>query len=198
MDFMTPSPLRSLAGVEDYAELTQSSILHLCLQCSGVTDAETRLVASHVGKAIGISLLLRSIPFMAAKGQIVIPLELFGKHKIGRQSYLAGQTNAGTTDATFELACIGKNHMDQARSLSNTIDKQHAVHFLPLVCQLIVRKHVEVSMSHSCFVVQLSAADYYAALEAAQFDPFAPSLTKPINSLALQLKMLKHRVMNTY
>ena len=85
--------------------LTQASILHLALQClpampstptpdvppplitsttapsgissSGSSNEASRLVASHVGKALGMALILRSIPHVAGKGQCVLPADVY-------------------------------------------------------------------------------------------------------------------------
>jgi NADH dehydrogenase [ubiquinone] 1 alpha subcomplex assembly factor 6 len=177
MDFAQhPSPLASMVGVEEYTELTQSCILHLVLQCAGSSDAAARTAASHAGKAIGMALLLRSVPFLAAKGAVALPLELIGKHKVSRQALLAGQSTPAACDAVFELACIGKSHMDQARALTATVDAAHRVCLLPL----------------------LAADEFYERLESAKFDPFDAALARPQSSTWLQLRMFKHSVMGTY
>ncbi len=89
----------SLPALGSYAEHTVSSILYLTLECLGFRynseaqppapvagaqsiDASTAAVhaASHVGKAIGITTLIRGLPYnFASSGQILIPKTITGK-----------------------------------------------------------------------------------------------------------------------
>ena len=72
-------PPATVAAVEAYAEATQGSLLYLTLEALGVREASADHAASHVGKAVGISTLLRSLPVHARLGQQYLPLDLLKK-----------------------------------------------------------------------------------------------------------------------
>lgn len=75
---MTQQP-RTLADVEEYAEQTASSMYYLSLETMGVKDVHADHVASHIGKAYGLTTLLRGVPFHASRKQIYLPMDLTTK-----------------------------------------------------------------------------------------------------------------------
>lgn len=62
-----------LAALLSYAESTSSALLYLTLECLGVRNVHADDAASHIGKALGLALTIRSIPHSAYKRQILIP-----------------------------------------------------------------------------------------------------------------------------
>ncbi len=75
---MTQQP-RTLADVEEYAEQTASSLYYLSLETMGVKNVNADHVASHIGKAYGLTTLLRGVPFHASRKQIYLPMDLTTK-----------------------------------------------------------------------------------------------------------------------
>ena len=75
---MTQQP-RTLADIEEYAEQTASSMYYLSLETMGVKDVHADHVASHIGKAYGLTTLLRGGPFHASRKQIYLPMDLTTK-----------------------------------------------------------------------------------------------------------------------
>lgn len=51
----------------------------------GVTSKEADHAASHLGKAIGISLLLRGTPYHASKRRSYLPVELCVQHAVSQE-----------------------------------------------------------------------------------------------------------------
>ena len=72
-------PPADLASLEAYAEATHGSLLYLTLEALGVRDASADHAASHVGKAAGIAMLLRSLPVHMRLGQLYLPMDLMAK-----------------------------------------------------------------------------------------------------------------------
>jgi phytoene/squalene synthetase len=60
----------------EYSEATSSSLLYLTLECLAIREEHAYTAASHIGKAMGIVLTLRSLPYSASKRQILIPKSL--------------------------------------------------------------------------------------------------------------------------
>jgi NADH dehydrogenase [ubiquinone] 1 alpha subcomplex assembly factor 6 len=72
-------PFASVAQLETHAEYTMSSLLYLSLESFQVREITTDHIASHLGKAIGIITLIRSIPFHAHLRRVYIPSELISQ-----------------------------------------------------------------------------------------------------------------------
>lgn len=70
---------RDLTELENYAEETYSSLMYLGLECLGVKNIKADHVASHIGKAQGLSILLRATPYHSSKRRCYLPLDLVTK-----------------------------------------------------------------------------------------------------------------------
>ncbi|EDV29016.1 uncharacterized protein TRIADDRAFT_52473 [Trichoplax adhaerens] len=73
------SPYRNLEELEAYCENTVSSILYLILESLGIRCSHSDHAASHIGKAYGIVILLRAVPFHAKKGKVYLPSDILIK-----------------------------------------------------------------------------------------------------------------------
>lgn len=69
----------TLKDMETYSENTQSSLLYLQLESLGVKDVNADHAISHIGKMIGISTFLRSLPFHVSQKRLVLPAEITAK-----------------------------------------------------------------------------------------------------------------------
>lgn len=72
----------SLDDLEKYAENTASILLYLELQMMGITDVHADHAASHVGKAVGITTLIRGTPFHIRDRTFYLPSEIMAKVRI--------------------------------------------------------------------------------------------------------------------
>ena len=70
---LTEGQSPDLASLLDYAESTSSALLYLTLECLAVRNEYADRAASHIGKAMGIALTIRSLPYSASKKQVLIP-----------------------------------------------------------------------------------------------------------------------------
>jgi hypothetical protein len=77
--YLKEIPFPSVALLETYAENTASSLLYLSLESAGLHEVSFDHIASHVGKAIGIVTLIRSIPFHIRSRRIYVPSDLIGR-----------------------------------------------------------------------------------------------------------------------
>ncbi len=75
-------PPAALAGLEDYAEGTSSQLVYLALEALGVRDAAAVEAGRHVGIAYALSGLLRAMPYLAARGRPIVPLDIAARHSL--------------------------------------------------------------------------------------------------------------------
>ena len=69
----------SMKDLEAYSENTASSILYLLLEALGVRSHETDHIASHIGKAMGITTVLRGLPEQLNQRRMYLPSEILAK-----------------------------------------------------------------------------------------------------------------------
>jgi NADH dehydrogenase [ubiquinone] 1 alpha subcomplex assembly factor 6 len=75
-DLLDPHPPLSIEGLERYSEGSASQLLYLQLSAAGVASREADHAASHLGKAVGITTLLRGTAFHASNRRSYLPLDL--------------------------------------------------------------------------------------------------------------------------
>jgi len=111
----------TMAELEDYAEHTASSLLYLTLESLGVRHQTADHAASHVGKATGITTLLRATKYHAAQQSLYIPLELQREFKVNVNDILRGPQSPeaiqALSDVFFEVATQAHLHLEHAREM---------------------------------------------------------------------------------
>jgi NADH dehydrogenase [ubiquinone] 1 alpha subcomplex assembly factor 6 len=85
--------------------------------CAGVVSRDADHAASHLGKAIGVALLLRGTPYQASKRRSYLPLELCSQHKVSQEDIYRGEVSEGLCDVVFEVAAAANGHLQEARKL---------------------------------------------------------------------------------
>eukprot|EP00899_Mesostigma_viride_P011498 jgi/Mesvir1/20349/Mv19936-RA.1 len=172
-DAEDPSQPRTVADLERYAEHTASSLLYLLLQVAGASDANTDHAASHVGKAVGLTTLLRGTAAHASQRRTYIPRDVAAKHGVVTEEIYRRIPSDALSSAVFEVASKANAHLDKARKMQGTLSKEARAVLLPAVpCGL-----------------------YLAALERHNFDVFYGSLMMgklDISPLSLQLRLKWH------
>ncbi|KAK6118984.1 hypothetical protein DH2020_047270 [Rehmannia glutinosa] len=150
----------TVEDLERYAEDTMSTILYSTLQAGGITSTAADHAASHIGKASGLALLLRSLPYHA--GETVAE-----KHGLlvneGGQSEIRMDSREGLCGAVFEMASVANAHLKKARGLAGTVPGEARSVLLPAVPAQVVLD----------------------TLSSVQFDVFDPRLTRGILGLLL-------------
>ncbi|KAK8914187.1 hypothetical protein KSP39_PZI024499 [Platanthera zijinensis] len=174
----------SISDLERYAEDTVSTILYMTLQAGGVQSAAADHAASHVGKAGGLLLLMKSLPHHAGRttGRIpYIPVDVAEKHGLPVIS-LEGRwevQNEALSDAVFEVASAAVMHLHKARELGPTVPKAAIPILLPAVAAQVL----------------------FDSLERRNFDVFDSRLGRGVlgvSPLWYQLKLKWHAWRNKY
>lgn len=125
--------------LERYAEDTVSTILYTTLQAGGIRSTAADHAASHIGKASGLLLLLRSLPYHASRNQMIsyIPAEVATNHGLlveeGGRKYLRTDSREGLREAVFEMASVANVHLQKARELAQTVPVEAVPVLLPAV-----------------------------------------------------------------
>ncbi|KAF8380471.1 hypothetical protein HHK36_027957 [Tetracentron sinense] len=126
----------TIGELERYAEDTVSTILYMTLQAGGISSTAADHAASHIGKASGLLLLLRSLPYHASRNrQSYIPAEVAANHELlvnqgGQPEIRMGE---GLSEAVFEMASVASVHLQKARELARTVPTEALPVLLPAV-----------------------------------------------------------------
>lgn len=129
----------TIEELEKYAEDTASTILYTTLQAGGITSTAADHAASHIGKASGLLLLLRSLPYHASRNHhfSYIPVKLAEKHglveKKDGQPEIRIDSREKLCDVVFEMASVANAHLVKARQLSGTVPAEAQPVLLPAV-----------------------------------------------------------------
>ncbi|KAI9277037.1 isoprenoid synthase domain-containing protein [Phascolomyces articulosus] len=155
----------TINDMETYSENTASSLLYLQLESLGIKDVNADHAISHIGKMIGISTFLRSLPFHLSQKRMVLPAQITAKYNISQEEVFRQGHVEGLEDAIFEVATAANDHLLTARSMLKSVPSD-------------------------AFPVVLSAiptARYLEKLEATNFNIFDPSLQRKDWKLPLAL-----------
>ncbi|XP_067006813.1 NADH dehydrogenase (ubiquinone) complex I, assembly factor 6 isoform X2 [Anabrus simplex] len=162
----------NIEAMESYAENSVSSVLYLMLECSGLQNVHADHAASHLGKAQGITNLIRSIPHNAQHRVIPLPQDVLVKHSVSQEMVVRGSREKPLRDVIFDVACRARQHLDKARSLSSDVPKSAHVIFLPAI----------------------TIDSYLEKLQQSDFDVFDGSLQQRNNFLPISLLWNKLRL----
>ncbi|KAG2433499.1 hypothetical protein HYH02_012617 [Chlamydomonas schloesseri] len=155
-DFLDPQPPLDLGALETYAEGTASQLLYLQLAAAGVKHRDADHAASHLGRAVGITTLLRGTAAHAAARRSYLPVDLCAEARVSQEDVYSGAVSEGLRDVVHKVASLAKGHLDEARRLAPRLPAGAAGLMLPAV-----------------------AVDrYLQALEAVNFDPYDSGLLK--------------------
>ncbi|KAL3619391.1 hypothetical protein CASFOL_036961 [Castilleja foliolosa] len=116
---------QTVQELERYAEDTVSTLLYSTLESGGIRSTAADHAASHVGKASGLALLLRSLPYHAGRnGRFpYVPADVAGRHVLDSREGLCG--------AVFEMASVANAHLEKARGLAGTVPAEARRVLLP-------------------------------------------------------------------
>ncbi|XP_072968749.1 uncharacterized protein [Typha angustifolia] len=129
----------TVGDLERYAEDTQSTMLYMTLQAGGIQSTAADHAASHIGKASGLLLLLKSLPHHANRlGRIpYIPADIADKHGLlireGSRSEVRMESGEALSDAIFDVASIASVHLQKARELAPMVPPEAIPVLLPAV-----------------------------------------------------------------
>ncbi|KAL4396996.1 hypothetical protein AHAS_Ahas01G0147700 [Arachis hypogaea] len=129
----------TIQELEKYAEDTVSTMLYLTLQAGGINSTAADHAASHIGKASGILLLLKSLPYHASRNRhfSYIPTEVAFKHglivKQGGRDEVRLDPREGLRNAVFDMASVANAHLQKARQLAKSVPAEAVPVLLPAV-----------------------------------------------------------------
>ena len=143
--YMDGRPYPTMESLERYAENTYSTLLYLTLQGLPVGSVAADHIASHIGKAAGITAILRGLPLVAfpappnhhsntsalggtldsqrrTQGSVTIPLDVMARAGVREEDvFRKGAEAEGLRDAVFEVATRASDHLITARQMLKNI-----------------------------------------------------------------------------
>lgn len=138
-------PYTTLEALEKYAEDTYSTLLYLTLQNLPMASVTADHIASHIGKAVGITTVLRGLPLIAFpappnhhsnaaslggtlhsqranQGNVALPLDVMARTGVREEDVLrSGAEAPGLRDAVFEVATRASDHLITARQMLKNV-----------------------------------------------------------------------------
>ncbi|KAL1853365.1 hypothetical protein Plec18170_005362 [Paecilomyces lecythidis] len=132
------TPYPDLAALESYAENTYSTLLYLTLSALPLTSVTADHLASHIGKAAGISAVLRGLPLVAfpsaanhhsnqpgggvKQGAITLPLDVMAQAGVREEDvFRQGADAPGLRDAVFTVATRASDHLITAQQMLHNL-----------------------------------------------------------------------------
>lgn len=125
----------STKQMENYAEETVSSVNYLLLEVLNCRNVNADHAASHLGKAHGITNILRSIYLQRSRSQFLpIPQEILMKHGVSQERFFRSKPNdKGVEEVVFEIATLAHQHLEKSLALLPQVPKESKIVFLPSV-----------------------------------------------------------------
>lgn len=132
------TPFTNIAALEQYAENTYSTLLYLSLSALPLASLTADHLASHIGKAAGITTVLRGLPLVAfppppnhhsnqnhlgglggtRQGHITLPLDVMAETGLKEEDvFRLGADAPGLRDAVFAVATRASDHLITARQM---------------------------------------------------------------------------------
>ncbi|MGQ0662109.1 MAG: phytoene/squalene synthase family protein [Pseudomonadota bacterium] len=164
---LADAPPADLAALEDYAEATSASLVHLALAVLGTPVPTSMAAGRHVGIAWALIGLLRAVPFHAAGRRLYLPQTLVRAAGLDIEELFAGRPGAGLAEVAREVAERSRVHLETARSHRREVPRAAVPALLPA-----------------------TLADLYLRrLEKAHFALFEPALQRPAGARAPRLML---------
>lgn len=114
--------------LEQHVETSTSSIYYLLLKICGIEDLNADHAASHLGKAQGISNMIRTLIALKSnqnRGMAAIPpipQEILFKHGCSYEQILRQRDNdVGVQNCIFDVASVANIHLEKSRKLGNKL-----------------------------------------------------------------------------
>ena len=168
-----------LDALEAFAEGTASPLLYLQLEAAGVKDPAAHHAASHLGKAAGLSLLLRGTVEHVQRKELYLPQDLCREHGVDVEALYRGEVGDGLNEVVWRVASRAKVHLDEARALAAGVPAGA----VPLLWPAIPVSH------------------HLSALEANAFNPLTEAMLtedRGVSALRLNADFAWKRLWNKY
>ena len=143
--YLNNAPYPTLDSLEKYGENTYSTLLYLTLQALPMSSVTADHIVSHIGKAVGITAVLRGLPLVAfppppnhhsnssslggtldaqrkSQGSVTLPLDVMARTGVRDEDVLRkGAEAEGLRDAVFEVATRASDHLITARQMLKNV-----------------------------------------------------------------------------
>lgn len=150
-----------MAALEGYSENTYSTLMYLTLEGMNIRSEPLDHVASHIGMATGITAILRAVPFMASKGNVILPVDICAEEGVRQEDLKRhGAYASSVQNAIFAIATKANDHMMTARKMITEMTPMKQAPGFPVLLE-----SVPTSL-------------YLERLEKVNFDVFHPSLSR--------------------
>ncbi|CAF3438329.1 unnamed protein product [Fusarium graminearum] len=208
---MSNRPFATLSSLEEYAENTYSTLMYATLASLPLKSMHVDHLASHIGKACGITAILRGIPLLAAppppvntpSGQappvrepaILLPLDAMAEAEVKEEEVFRQGPNApGLQDAVFQVATRANDHLITAREMLKRLkageDPGHEFehqgegeHFYGEGSDTLN----EIRQGFGVLLEAIPSAQYLQRLEQADFNPFAVKTADAVAKMLYEL-----------
>jgi len=154
---LADEPPATLAVLEEYAEGTAATLLHLTLEVLGVAEPAADAAAREVGIGYALAGLLRAMPFHARAGRCYIPAEIAERTGVDPRDYTGLRATASLRAASAEIAEAAAGHLAGAQRYRREIPRR----------------------AHAAMLSSVVADRFLARLHRANDNPFAPELAVP-------------------
>jgi NADH dehydrogenase [ubiquinone] 1 alpha subcomplex assembly factor 6 len=170
---LADEPPATLAALEEYAEGTSATLLHLALEVLGEAHPATHATAREVGIGYALAGLLRAMPFHARAGRCYIPADTGARLGLDPLDYASLRDTAALRGVCADLAEAAAGHLAGARGCRREVPRRARAAMLPAVV----------------------ADRFLARLKRADYNPFTPELAVPdtLQSWRLFAAALRHR-----
>lgn len=192
-DVLQTGPPLSLKQLEQYCEGTacQLLLLQLGVEASRPGALEAAEVQSgaplpdHIvgvtgalGKAIGLTILLRGTTHHAQKGKSYFPRDLCTAHEVSSRTILRGEASEGVRKVVQEVAETAGTYLQQARLYNHQLSRRQKMLLLQ----------------------SLACRNYLRALRNCNYDPFHPSLqgSSGVSPLRYVLQVKWHQLLGSF
>ena len=126
-------PMPDLAALDAYCVDTSTTLIRLAARVlADGRDPHVDEVARHAGIAHGLTMILRSLPRHAARGQVFLPEDVLARHGVVRDDILSGRGSPGLGAALAEIRARAREELTATRRLIRTIPPEVAPAFLPV------------------------------------------------------------------
>lgn len=133
IDDLYDDPVPTLDDLEARLGATHSAVLRLaCLIAAEGQDPGGADVAGLGGVARGVADILRQLPKHAARGQILLPVELMASHGVARDDLDAARNGPALRALVGELAAHAAGRLGEARAAYPSLAPTAASAALPL------------------------------------------------------------------
>ena len=137
-------PMPRVNDLEGYCGETASSLIRLgSLVLADGAEPGGAAAAGHAGVAVGITGLLRALPWHARNGQVYLPADLLRQNGVTREDIVSGRGGPGLVRVCAELRDRARSHLKAYAAARDTIAPAARPAFLPVALVEIYLRAME-------------------------------------------------------